>query len=64
MHQTSDTEEAMVTESKEKKKKKKYWHCLQISKLHCPRAQKDTTLTGCASGNFVTTFARDHGVRI
>lgn len=42
MHQTSDTEEAMVTEFK-KKKKKKYRHCFQISRLHCPRAQKDTT---------------------
>lgn len=42
MHQTSDTAEAMVTEFK-KEKKKKYWHCFQISRLHCPRAQKDTT---------------------
>lgn len=64
MHQTSDTEEAMVTEFK--KKKKKIPALLPNLPIALPQGTErhNTILTGCTSGNFVTTFTRDHGVRI
>lgn len=49
-----------------KKKKKKILALLANLQIALPQGTErhNTTLTGCASGNFVTTFARDHGVRI